>query len=215
MHQDGGGQTCFSSRQYQPASPCFSEVFLFVQDKIPLSHLSQNELELLIQEAEEASGAGYKAAFGGAAALAGQPAPDQPRAKGSKCAFAGAVDMPEAATELYERWTQWRDHVSASLRAFVSDDVAARKDGEYHVELMHRGLAQTGVDVATSWAAPSAEPGEALLVMALYKSHARWKPDALAACGVCCRARNLPSWIPRVGHRAAHLPSASAVVTSD
>ena len=38
---------------------------------------------------------------------------------------------------------------------------------------MHRGLDQAGVNVATAWAAPSAEPHEALLMMALYENHAR------------------------------------------
>ena len=114
------------------------------------------------------------------AAPAGRPAHDQPRTKRTKCAFAGDVDMPQAASESYEQWTQWRDHVAATFRAFLSDDTVAKKAGEYHVEPMHRGLDQAGVDVATAWAAPSAEPHEALLMMALYESHTRWKLDVVA-----------------------------------
>ena len=53
--------------------------------------------------------------------------------------------MPQAASESYERWSLWRDHVSATFRAFLSDDAAAKRAGEYHVELMHRGLNQAGV----------------------------------------------------------------------
>ena len=144
-----------------------------------MSHPSPNELELLVHEAEEASGAGYEAVLGGAAAPAGRPAQDQPLAKRTKCAFAGDVDMPQAANESYERWSLWRDHVSATFRVFLSDDVAAKKAGEYQVELMHRGLDQAGVDVATAWAAPSVEPHEALLMMGIYESHARRKLDVM------------------------------------
>ena len=145
-----------------------------------MSHRWPNELESLVQEAEEASGAGYQAMLGGAAALAWRPAQDQPRAKRTKCAFAGDVDMPQAASESYERWSQWRDHVSATCRAFLSDDMAAKKAWEYHVELMHRGMDWAGVDVATAWAAPSVEPHEAILIMGFYESHARWKLDVVA-----------------------------------
>ena len=63
---------------------------------------------------------------------------------------------------------------------FLSDDMAAKKGREYHVELMHRGLEQASVDVATSWAALSVEPHEALLRMGLYESHTRWKLDVVA-----------------------------------
>ena len=145
-----------------------------------MSHPSPNEWESLVQEAEEVSGAGYEAMLGGAAAPAGRPAQDQPRAKRTKCAFAGDVDVPQAASESYEGWSLWRDHVSATFRAFLSDDMAAKKAGEYHVELMHRGLDQASVDVATAWAAPSVEPHEALLMVGLYESHARWKLDVVA-----------------------------------
>ena len=89
--------------------------------------------------------------LGGAAAPAGRPAQDQPRAKRTKCAFAGVVDMPQVASESYEQWTQWRDHVAATFRAFLSDDMAASKAGEYHVELMPRGLHQAGVDESMGW----------------------------------------------------------------
>ena len=41
------------------------------------------------------------------------------------------------------------------------------------MKLMHRGLDQAGVDVATAGVAPLAEPHEALLMMALYENHAR------------------------------------------
>ena len=88
--------------------------------------------------------------------------------------------MPQAASESYERWSLWRDHVSATFQAFLSDDAAAKRAGEYHVELMHRGLNQAGVDVATAWAAPSVEPHEALLMMGLYETHARWKLNVVA-----------------------------------
>ena len=162
-----------------------------VRDQIPLcffcylsscviSHPSPNELESLVHEAEEASGAGYEAVLGGAAAPARRPAQDQLRAKRTKCAFAGDVDMRQAANKSYERWSLWRDPMSATFRAFLSDDAAAKKAGEYHVELMHQGLDQAGVDVATAWAAPSVEPHEALLMMGLYESHASWKLDVVA-----------------------------------
>ena len=98
-------------------------MFYLVRDQIPLwlmSHLSRNWLELLLQEYEEASGAGYEAAFGGAAAPACRPAHDQHT---TKCAFAGDVDMPQAGSESYEQWTQWRDHVATTFRAFLSYDV--------------------------------------------------------------------------------------------
>ena len=88
--------------------------------------------------------------------------------------------MPEVASELYERWSQWRDNVSATFRAFLSDGMAAKKAGEYHVELMHRGLDQAGVDVATAWAALLVELHAALLMMGLYESHERWKLDVVA-----------------------------------
>ena len=43
---------------------------LFAWDQIPLlmSHLSPNEFESLVEEAEEVAGAGYDAVVGGAAA---------------------------------------------------------------------------------------------------------------------------------------------------
>ena len=132
------------------------------------------QVESLVQEAEEAAGADNDAVLGGAAALASRPAQEQPRAKHTKCAFAGDVGMPQAVNESYEKWAQWRDHVAATFCAFLNDDLAAKKAGEYCVEVMHRGLDQAGVDVATAWAAPLAEPHEALLMMALYENHARW-----------------------------------------
>ena len=51
--------------------------------------------------------------------------------------------------------------MAATFRAFLSDDWAARA-GEYHVELLNRALHQAGVDMATEWGAPSAEPHKAL-----------------------------------------------------
>ena len=105
---------------------------------------------------------------GGDTAPASKPAQEQPNAKRAKCAFAGDVEMPQAVSESYEKWAQWRDHVAAAFRAFIGDDLAAKKVGEYHAELMHRGLDRAGVDMATEWAAPSSEPHEALLMMALY-----------------------------------------------
>ena len=45
------------------------------------------------------------------------------------------------------------------------------------MELMHRGLNQAGVDIATAWAAPSVEPHDAVLMTGLYETHARWKLD--------------------------------------
>ena len=114
-----------------------------------MSHLSPNELESLVQEAEEAAGAGYATVIGGEVALASRPAQEQPNAKHAKCAFTRDVDMPQAVSESCEKWAQWRDHVAATFRAFLGDDLAAKKAGEYHVELMHRGLDQAGVDMAT------------------------------------------------------------------
>ena len=52
--------------------------------------------------------------------------------------------------------------MAATFRAFLSEDLAAKKAGEYHVELMHRRLDQAGVDMATEWAATLAEPHPAL-----------------------------------------------------
>ena len=91
---------------------------------------------------------GYAAMVGGEAAPASRPAQEQPNAKCAKCAFAKDMYMPQAVSESYEKWAQRRDHVAATFRAFLSDDVAAKKAGEYDVELMHRGLDQAGVDMA-------------------------------------------------------------------
>ena len=114
-----------------------------------------------MQEAEEAAGAGYDAVVGGATARASKLAREQPRAKRAKCEFAGDVDMPHAVSESYEKWGEWRDHVAATFRAFLSDDLAA-KAGEYHVERMNRWFHQAAVDMATE-----------CLMMALYENHAR------------------------------------------
>ena len=143
--------------------------------------LSPNELESLVQEADLAAGAGYAAVVGGETASASRPAQEQPNAKRAKCAFAGDVDMPQAISESYEKWAHWRDHVAATFRAFLGDDLAAKKAGEYYVERMHRRFDQAGVDMPSEWAAPSAEPHEALLMMALYENHARWRLDVVAS----------------------------------
>ena len=66
--------------------------------------------------------------------------------------------MPEAVSESYANWAHRRDLVVATFYAFIGDDVAAKKARKYHVRLMHRGLDQAGVDMATEWAAPSSEP---------------------------------------------------------
>ena len=145
-----------------------------------MSHLSPNELESLVQEADEAAGAGHGAVARGEVSLASRPAQEQPNAKRAKCAFAGDVDMPQAVSESYEKWAQWRDHMAATFCAFLGDDLAAKKAGECHVEVMHRRLDQADVDMATEWAAPSSEPYEALLMMALYENHARWRLDVVA-----------------------------------
>ena len=79
-----------------------------------------------------------------------------------------------------EKWAQWGDHVAATFRGFIGDDLAVKKGGEYHVELMHHGLDQAGVDMATEWAAPASEPHEALLMMAFYQNHARQRLDVVA-----------------------------------
>ena len=112
--------------------------------------------------------------------------------------------MPQAASESYERWSMCRDHVSATFRAFLNDDAAAKRAGEYHVELMHRGLDQAGVDVATTWAAPSVEPHEALLMMGLYETHARWKLDA---------GRQNEKW-PTSGQNGYATPAVSGIPTA-
>ena len=104
--------------------------------------------------------------------------------------------MPQAASGSYERWSSLRGHVSATFRAFLNDDAAAKRADEYHVELMHRGLDQAGVDFATAWAAPSVEPHEALLMMGLYETHARWKLDAVAGEW---RHMSLPAQAPAQG----------------
>ena len=105
-----------------------------------MSHLSPNELESLVQEADEAAGAGYAAVAGGDIAPARRPAREQPNAKCAKCVFAGDVEMPKAVSESYEKWAQWRDHVAATFRAFIGNELAAKKAREHHFELMHRGL---------------------------------------------------------------------------
>ena len=171
---------------------------LFCLGPVPvvMSHVSPNELESLVQEAEEAASAGYAAVVGGETAAASRPAQEQPTAKHAKCAFAGDVDMPQAVSESYEKWAQWRDHMATTFRAFLDDDLAAKKGGECHVELMHRVLDQAGVDMATEWAAPSARPHEALLMMALYENHARWRLDVVA--GEWCHI-NPPAQAPCPG----------------
>ena len=78
-----------------------------------------------------------------------------------------------------EAQAQWRVHVAATFRAFIGDDLAAKKAGEYHVELMHFGLDQAGVDMATEWAAPSAKPHEALVMMAIHENHTRSRLDVV------------------------------------
>ena len=87
--------------------------------------------------------------------------------------------MPEAVKESYQKWAQWRHHVAATFRAFVGEDLAAKKSREYHAELMHRELDHARVDMAIEWAAPSSEPKEALLIMALYENHACWRLDVI------------------------------------
>ena len=81
--------------------------------------------------------------------------------------------MPEAVSESYEKLAQWRNHVAATFRACIGDDLAAKKASKYHVELMHRVLDEASVDVDIEWAAPSSEPHKALLMIALYENHAR------------------------------------------
>ena len=83
-------------------------------------------------------------------------------------------------SESYEKWAQCRDHVAATFRAVLGDDLAAKKARECHVELKHRGLGQAGVDIATECAAPLAEPHKALLMMALYERHAHWRLHLVA-----------------------------------
>ena len=67
--------------------------------------------------------------------------------------------------------------MAATFCAFIDDDLAAKKDREYHVGLMHRGLDQAGLDMATELACPLAEPQEALSMMVRYENHARWPLD--------------------------------------
>ena len=145
-----------------------------------MSHLSPNKLESLVQEADEAAGAGYAAMVGGEIAPASRPAQEQPNAKRANCTFTRDVDMPQAVSESYEKWAHWGDHVAATFCAFIGDDLAAKKAGKYHVELMHCGLDHAGINTAIEWAAPSSEPHEVLLMMALYKNHVRWRLDVVA-----------------------------------
>ena len=119
------------------------------------------------------------AVAGGKVAHASRPAQEQPNAKRAKCEFVGDVDMPQAVNESYENWAHWRDHVAATFGAFIGDDLAAKKATEHHVELMHRGLGQAGVDMATECAAPSAKPHKANLMMGLYENHARCRLDVI------------------------------------
>ena len=48
--------------------------------------------------------------------------------------------MPQTVSEFNEKCVQWRDHMAATFCVFIGDDLTAKKPGEYHVELMHRGL---------------------------------------------------------------------------
>ena len=70
--------------------------------------------------------------------------------------------------------------MAATFRAFLTDHLAAKKAREYHVEMMHRGLDQANVDMATQWAGPSVEPPVALFMIALYENHTRWRLDVVA-----------------------------------
>ena len=70
--------------------------------------------------------------------------------------------------------------MAATVRAFVGGNLAAKKAREYHAQLMHRELDHARVDMAIEWAAPSFEPHEALLIMALYENHACWRLDVIA-----------------------------------
>ena len=164
-------------RPKRSAPPASVKCSLYYLGRVPIvmSHLLPNEVESLVQEANEAAGAGgdyYYYSVGGGADPADTPAQEKATAKRTLCAFAGDVDMPQAVSESCEKWAQWRDHVVATFGAFIGDDLAAKKFGDYHVELMNRGLDQAGVDMATEWAAPSSKVHEALLVMALYENHA-------------------------------------------
>ena len=89
-----------------------------------MSHLSRNELESLVQEANEDACAGHGAVVAGGVAPASMPVT---RAKG---AFVGDVDMPQAVRKCYEKSAQW-DHVVATFSAFIGDDLAAKKAGDY------------------------------------------------------------------------------------
>ena len=140
---------------------------------------------------------------GGEAAPASRPLQEQPNAKCAKCVFAGDVDIPQAVSESYEKWAQWRDHVAAAFRAFVGDDLAAKMAAEYHVEVMHRALDQVGVDMATEWAAPPAKPHEAVLMMAIYENHTRWRLDVDA--GEWCHINPPPRPQPEGGVSGAAL----------
>ena len=62
--------------------------------------------------------------------------------------------------------------MAAPFRAFIGVDPVAKKAGEYHVPLMHRGFDEARVDMATEWATLSSEPHEVVPMMALYENHA-------------------------------------------
>ena len=161
--------------------PALVKCSLYYLGPVPIvmSHLSPNEVESLVEEANEAAGVGRDHSGGGGAAPTDKPAQENPRAKRAKCAFAGDVDMPKRSTSLmsngHSGGTTWRPPSVP-----FGDDLAAKKAGDYHVEPMNRGLDQAGVDMATESTAPSSEPREALLMMALYENHAQWRLDVIA-----------------------------------
>ena len=88
----------------QPPPSC-SEVFFFLLGTSSRWHVSSiaDELESLVQESEEAAGAGYAAMVGGEAAPPSRPAQVQQNAKRAKCVFVGDVDMPQAVSESYKQ----------------------------------------------------------------------------------------------------------------
>ena len=88
--------------------------------------------------------------------------------------------------------------MAATFRAFIGDDAAAKKPGEYHVELMHRGLDHAGADMATEWTAPSSELHRALLMVALYENRALWRLDVVRGNGATSTPRPQP--LPRMRH---------------
>ena len=102
----------------------------FCRDWIPIqTFLLPNELGAAVYEAVEAAKPGCQPVGEGEGMSVDWPALAQPQPKRTKYAFAGNVDMPQAASTKYEGWAAWTDFTEATFRVFIGDDQVAKIAG--------------------------------------------------------------------------------------